>query len=358
MGASTRASIHTSIVFSKLHGWDYGAQLGFKTSTSSFNAPGKDSMSRTYIYAQNPNVGRVEFGTRKSAANSMKIHAGDVASGAGGVDGGWPSFLGVDTENLDSSNFVAAPDLVISEGIHHYGYQEKYRKLTFYTPVMHGLKIGISYGPDGANAGNRVRLPWVGSPNVATKTLAIKDRAYNILSGGVSLEHKNDKQEFKFSVVGEYAKYNLIYGSEKITDISFNPYKAIMVGGLYKYDKLSFAASYGNHFKSGFAKSDEVSDIYVCTLGTNYAFSKGSVSLGYLFSSKNTNTFELISAGIDYKLAPGLIPYAEIDYFNAHQKKAYTKVDPTKSPAKKSYFTATNSKNHGAIFIIGMKIQF
>jgi hypothetical protein len=72
-------------------------------------------------------------------------------------------------------------------------------------------------------------------------------------------------------------------------------------------------------------------------------------------STLNKNTLNLISLGLDYQVAPGLLPYAEVTYFTAKGKNTYTA--PTAVvPAATN--TAGAYKNKGTAFILGTKLMF
>jgi len=104
----------------------------------------------------------------------------------------------------------------------------------------------------------------------------------------------------------------------------------MIVGAQYSYKDFSVAASYGNQGKSGLSKnpipagSVGLKGGSFWTAGAAYVQGPIGASITYMNSQLNRNKFNLVSLGMDYKLAPGLLPYFEVSYFTMKQKTVYT----------------------------------
>lgn len=348
VGFDTAASMHASVKYREIDGWVHGAQLGIRMNTRNKEAAGSDYLDRTYLYIEHAEKIRMEFGTNTGAASAMKIAAGSVAAGTGGINGAWSKYASIDKYNsstlnselIDDANFIQSPKMVLKEGEHE-NIHERYRKITIYIPFAKEFKFGVSYGPDGANVG--------GKPYSTTRPSTEDIRSKNPISAGLSWKKSlKGNKEISASVVGEYAKYN-----PKADEVGkkFNDYKAVMVGAKYVCDKISFAGSYGNHFKSKFkTEIAGVKNGYVWSAGVGYNAGKTKTSLTYLFSDQNSNILHVVSTGLTYELRKDVTSYAEVTYFNADQKNNYnTKTDT---------LTEFRGRSNGVAIIMGAKLVF
>ena len=125
---------------------------------------------------------------------------------------------------------------------------------------------------------------------------------------------------------------------------------------------FSLAGSYGNWGSSNTAKAAHSNNTHYWDLGLGYEYgpfgasvtylssqfdcgSTASVNLGNTGSCTDTgkNKFHDISTGIDYKLAPGLTPYAEVTWYN--QNSAWNN-------------SAVSKDNKGYVGIVGTQLNF
>ena len=68
-------------------------------------------------------------------------------------------------------------------------------------------------------------------------------------------------------------------------------------------------------------------------------------SISYFKSSRYKNTVDAVSLGTEYLVTPGLLPYAEVAYFEVKGKPVY-------------FPEAPNKKTRGTVGIVGAKIKF
>jgi len=371
---------------------DYGANMTLTSYLISSNS-NKYRKDTTYIYMHDKDMGCLELGNKEGASEMMMPTASDVAAATGGIAGDWykyvrtttfqPNVPNVPTGNMNTlvtpDSFYAGSGSLLDNGTGVSSNLEKTRKVTYYTPELKntGIRFGISYIPDSQNASffndianNNTTNAASVFPNNNIADSGIAKGYQNGVVAGLSWKHSMNKDNhFKAAITGEYATL------AKSLKSNYSNLGTVGVGASYMYKDFSFAGSYVYVGKSGLRKDTTEAltapyptngavgqkvkkNNFIATLGAAYKVdSKTRVSLTSLFSSKSKNTFWDISLGAQYKLAPGLMPYAEITWFQMRQKYSNVanknKADDTALP-----FAQLSSKNRGAAFILGAKVQF
>jgi predicted porin len=134
--------------------------------------------------------------------------------------------------------------------------------------------------------------------------------------------------------------------------------KAMVVGAKASYKGVTTAVSYSDWMKTG-RPQDKLPNAKFgskhWTAGVGYDYDKFGISITYM-NSTNANTFvgeaplkanqdlsynkyEIVSFGADYKVAAGMITYAEVSKFKFHRDKS-----------------AVN--NRGTVILAGTKLNF
>lgn len=372
----------------------YGAQIGIQSTTRSQMSAGSDALDRTFIFMENDNMGRVEVGTNSGVSSSMRIGADSIARATGGIDGDWAKAVSLDTfvkdsagdyktANVTSDDFIDSPTLFLTgSGAQRSGTfsaqnfegDEKSRKISYYTPMYNGFQMGLSYTPDNRNTGQDYinQLNTRGEGNRENSNIA--PTAKNAVAAG--LTWKNDlaaDQSVKLSLVGESATVkadpmDTVSGTATGARKSYRNIAGAIFGAQYNYQNWAFAASYGTQGKSIYAKTiTDTNNVglkagYFYTAGVAYVQGPIGTSVTYFHSDKNKNKMDVVSLGMDYQLAPGLLPYAEVTYFTMKQKNRYSAGLPASVNGGGSAATITkldaDLKNKGTAFILGTKINF
>jgi hypothetical protein len=358
IGFNTNAQAYIKAANKTASGTKYGAQVAVATTTATQIQQGQTSFNRTFLYTES-DIGRFEAGSNDSVASTMRTGADSIARATGGIDGDWANYVALNTyvpttylpanTAVVSSNFITAPVTALTLAGYNGGAVELPRNITYYTPEYNGFQAGLSYTPDNSNYGNNivnVNSTASGySPAVANTT------AKNIFSGGLSWKGEfSHKQALKVSAVGETSS-TTVTPAQQTAGTSFYDNQSAIFGAEYTYDDFSVAASYGNQGKSGLQKNTtgvEVKGGSFWTVGAAYVQDQIGGSVTYMSSELNTNAFNLVSLGLDYQVAPGLLPYFEVSYFTMKQKLSIA----SNNNAASAY------KNNGTAFILGTKLSF
>lgn len=310
-------------------GLGYGGQVWLEADTGQIGTGGSDAdnqglnASKTFLYVDG-GWGRVEAGSTTGSAAALKVGAESIARATGGIDGDWTYFA----NNPGTTAYLATPDLRLDYGSLAVGYGdeslENTNKISYYSPRISGFQLGLSYQPDMESRGQSV-----------TRTDTTVGQAENIVQGGINYEGKFSNIGFAAAATGEWGN------SEEATSEDLRTWNA---GAKVSYMGASLAGSYGNWGDSLRLKTSNAHDTRYWTVGGAYETGPFAASVTYLNSQYSTssavdNDFSNVVIGADYKLAPGLTPYAELSIYNA---------DPT---------TVANN-NDGHVFLLGTQLNF
>ena len=305
-------------------GLGYGAVIDLEADINDDADNQGEQAARTFTYLES-GWGRAEMGGNKSAAATMRVDASSVAVATGGINGAWTYFA-----SAAGDNFISTSKLPTEHGLTTaFGDESTYNatKLTYYTPSWMGLQGGVSYTPgiDADTASGRGQAPAVRDSDFA-----------DIWDLGVSYNHTFDNT-WKLGVAGTYETGNSDnYGA--IGDVN-----AWNVGAVLGFGGFSLAGSYGDWADSGLAAATGDEGDY-WTAGLGYEAGPVGLSATYIDSTLEAtgadSEFNNLVFGADYKLAPGLTPYAEVSMFEADG----------------SGTAATD--NEGTVVILGTQIAF
>ena len=248
------------------------------------------------------------------------------------------------------------------------------RKISYYTPKMAGFQLGVSYVPDTVNDGGG---PIRDDAPDYHMTKIVNGYAFDIKDGialGLTKEHKfNDKASVKLALLGEFGKVavktptkkefaDAVTAKNDLIDpkgIKFKKLSTYNIGAELKYGKFAISGCYAD-FRKSLTASDPLIDpsdrkkSYLYNVGAKYSFEKLSVSAHYFYSNNKKNIVGATTFGVDYKLAPGIMPYAEVTAFTA--KGAYKVADGLIGSNKSTKYASDN--HHGGLFLVGIKLEF
>lgn len=346
---------------SRTDNFEYGAKI---VAQPTAQASSGVSSGGSHIFLIREDLGKIELGSGFDAASQMMITGLDVARGTGD---GWSDYAYFS----DETSPVPSPyGFFLGGGSFKNNNTESSRKISYFTPSLNGFRFGISYIPDTGNMGSTA----MGDVDYVTKkarTVYTDDYKYtekktakNAVAAGISLEHDiAEDVAVKVALTGEYGKAAKPGVRENVDKDSTKDPKDVLantavnyklssmrtynIGAVLTYGNFSYGASYGN--VKGFTSREvdgnkNKTSLYSTAIG--YTQGPVGVSLSYLLTDARKNKVDAVTIGTDYKLAPGLVPYAELTYFKGRMHKLPVFSDPTKYTTK------------GTIALIGMKLKF
>lgn len=294
------------------NGLGYGAVIELQADVSADADNGGLNADRTYLYLES-NFGRVELGSQVSPAKTMRVDASTFSHGTGGVDGDFYDFVNV------TGGALVSPDLPLDAGLRGGANStENSTKIIYYTPRFSGFQGGISYAPDSGNRGTAAGFT----------TDADATDAENVFDLGLNYTGQFDQVGLALSATGSFGEAEAA-GQEDLSAYAFGAnvsYLGFTVGGSYGTWDDSLQAVAGG-------------DVDFWNAGLGYETGPFGVSVEYFTSEANTTDFDNIIVGADYKLAPGLVPYIEVNFFD---------IDPA----------GTALDNEGTAVLAGTQLNF
>lgn len=323
-------------------GLGYGAVIDLEADVTDDKDNEGSNASRTFIYLEG-DWGRTELGSNRGAAASQRIDASSIASATGGINGAWTQFT---NGTAGTEAFITKSKAATEHGsLEVPGDESTYNatKITYYSPRFSGFQFGVSYTPDLNDRGQFANRVENSDNSVADN----RDPGFvnygDVLEAGLTFEHQLDGGvDIALSVTGETAEADNATSGIEREDIT-----AYAVGGLVSYQNWSLAASYADwddSFADLSGTTGSVDESEMFTIGAAYDGGSFSVSATYLNSTVDLvgggeNEFDNFVVGADYKLAPGITPYAEVSFYE---------------------FDADDNANDndGTLFILGTQIAF
>lgn len=322
-------------------GLGYGGGVDLSADTSA-QATQAANANRTFIYLDG-NWGRFEMGSDVGAQQTMKVDTTNIARASGGQD--WTRFVNSGAGTV----YWWAPVLDVQYGAVAAGavgnlYDENLNKVTYYTPKFSGFQLGLSYMADNTSTGQVVNRTETGvaAPAGAGAVIGAAPTFDSIWTGGISYEGKFDQVGIHLAATGEHGDAVPVAGgaAAQLEDL-----RTWNVGGKATYMGFALAASYGNIGDSGRVVATARDDTTYWTLGGSYETGPFGASLTWFNSERElgavagTNELTTWAFGVDYKLAPGLTPYAEVTWFEQDSPTAAL-------------------DNDGTVFIAGTTLSF
>lgn len=288
--------VHVTVNQVADNGLRYGAVIELEADVTEADKKEGLNGDKTYLYLES-NYGRLELGSNSDAGHALGVDASTFARATGGIHGDLESYVHMPHaagSHGHSHDFILSPSLPLA---HNHGESEDATKITYYTPRVSGFQLGASYIPDSGNVGTAAGFTSDNDEhqfeNVMNLALQHSGKVGDIgtlasISGEFGTAESNHDEDLRAGALG----LNLSY-------------QGFVVGGSYAY--------WGDSMTE---VSDTVDAGNSWSLGAGYEAGPFGVSVGYLNGEFKDNTSEIVSIGTDYKLAPGLVPYAELSFFN------------------------------------------
>jgi hypothetical protein len=373
-------------------GLKYGAflELNANTTKNSFNE--NLNVNQSFLYGEFI-YGKIEFGATEGASQKMKVGAETLVRGRkNGINGAYLNFVNLPSLSKNSSAGAVPPPLYILVPQHptaHGGFGlgfnnllykcdfdgngklelldpldpaapsgpeidcfKKYAtgadsdnyylnldemsnavKISYYTPELYGLQLGVSYTPDTGDRG-------VGSRNSSSNDIndisniieygaIYADTFYGI---GVSLGYTAQS--------GKTEALQLADGSTDEYEPFRNDLESTQFGGILSFYGLSIGASVGNwgeslQYKTLIEKNKGKYE----TFGMSYEFGPLILSGTHFSSIFQENKYTANSFNLDYKMSRNFLPYIEITKFKFNTTE--TEIEENKGTIIRTGFNLT-----------------
>jgi len=305
--------IHVKVNGQSDNGLKYGAVIELEADISNASDSEGVNADKTYIFVESKG-GRVELGGNTGAEDTLKVDAASIARATGGVDGDFYDFA-----NLSGATFIIRPDLPSS---HALGVSDDATKITYYTPSFNGAQFGVSYTPDNGDAGS-----------AAGFTGELNGNQENVFGLGLNYATKVSHVDLALSATGEF-------GDSELAGTEDTSAWALGFTATCTKTNISLAGSWADWGDSGLATGSTNDDQQIWTLGTAYETGPFGVSLTYLDSESQDREFTNLVVGADYALAPGLVPYVEVSFFETDDNNVAT------------------TDNDGSVVLVGAELSF
>ncbi|MCP5361127.1 MAG: porin [Hyphomicrobiales bacterium] len=308
--------VHVSVDGQADNGLKYGAVIELNADVSADGNGDGGNADKTYIYLES-DAGRLELGANTGAQNTMAVSAATIARATGGVDGDWYDFVntGGTTGTVPFILTQELPGAEAAEG----GTREDANKITYYTPRFSGVQLGVSYTPDEGDSGT-----------AAAFTGELNGDNENVFGLGLNYAGEMDGVGLHLSATGEFGN-NEVATTEDLA--------AYALGAVVSFEGFSLGGSWTDWSDSGLAVGTTNDTQQAWTLGAAYETGPFGVSVTYLDSEQTSNDFTNLVVGADYQLAPGLVPYVEVSFFDLDQG-------------------GTSVDNDGTVVLVGTELNF
>jgi hypothetical protein len=334
----------------------YGAGLVMNANPSPTSGGNTNPASKVFLFMEG-DIGRFEAGALDGASHSMSPSADRIAKATGGIDGDFSNWMTVGaysniTDIVLNNIFITSPALPYASQ-----FAKKANKVNFYSNKMNGFQMGVGFTRD------------TDAQGTTYSTLGFKGKGYkNVIEGGLSYEGKMGDNSLTLSAVGQLGQARPYYVDANNPSVELKTLGAWEIGGRVQMDKITLAASYGDWDKSGTMTSSTAKKIAkFWTAGAAYDHKDLGLSLTYMNSERKggfdsscysyilaknaagsnamaydnaSNKYQALSLGAEYKLMPGLTPYAEVTGFEYKSTLDDVKL------------------NKGAVFLGGIKLNF
>ncbi len=261
---------------------DNGLTYGVKIE---LNAGSTDSSASDEAFAFiDSDWGRVEMGDQDDASDRMAVHAYNVLVGRGGADGDPADYINFGNRGISAQGFDSTSDDT---------------KLTYFSPRLGGLQVGISLTPDsGVTSGTAGLLDTDNDGDFE-----------NVFGLGANWEGSFEEFEILLGVVGEFGDSETATGANTEGEI-----ESLGIGANVTFAGFGFGAFYADLAEKGLSQAQRTAGRDAGSyydLGVSYKTGPWGVSLGYFSSTVSSGAgiadsdVKIISLDAAYDVAPG-----------------------------------------------------
>ncbi|MCE2992071.1 MAG: hypothetical protein LW825_04020 [Candidatus Jidaibacter sp.] len=361
------------------HGLKYGGLIVLNTDTSISRKYQNSVGNQTMVFVEN-HLGRLEAGDYLGVATTMIKDGVKIGAGTGGT-APWSHWVDAFNRNVGIGTYFVSSGVVTDvDG----SYSLYTTKVTYYTPKIgnahNNIQAGISYIPDSDQHGTISQLKGI-SKNYSSNNyygVAPAGQVFgykNAFQGGLAYNGKSGDVTFGLGLAGEIGDAKKLFNVTSASEtVNRHKARAYEFSGNISYKGVTLASSFGSWGKSGMYKNivsaagvttpiaNAKSGSY-WTAGARYDYNALGASVGYIAGKNGGFTgsatafptiaspeysatravSKVLAFSMDYKLAPGFMPYAEVVLADLHDK---------------SQGSAATARNKGSVFLAGTALQF
>lgn len=304
----------TEVHFSGETTLDNGLTVGVHIEAEADGGQDTFDVDESYAYFSGA-WGRVNFGDEDGAAYLLQVAAPSADSNFDGIR----QFVNPVNYTLSSLNGTNFANRIAADGLDYdNAATDKSEKLTYLTPVMNGLQLGVSYTPD-VNAGS-----------VVTQTLAGSSRSLNGVHSDdvagafgsayeVAARYEGQFDEVGFTLGGGYT--NISLETDNAVEDDFQEWN---IGVDLDWSAFGVGAVYTEN-NSGLDTTDS-NETWV--LGADYTTGPFKFGISYLNNNTDVNgaasevDTDRWTGGVVYTYGPGMTFRGSISYLNHEVENA------------------------------------
>ena len=312
----TNSEVHINVSGKTDAGMKWKARVEFETDTNVASQAKESAIDELWIRFSG-SWGQIHLGNEDGAEDLMHF-SGEQAvkkAGAGGVDGHWDDFVGWREVN---SRFAHEPTLTEDSS--------DATKITYFTPRIGGLQVGVSFTPDTGANGQSFSTDQDGDFE-------------NTLGFGVQFKKKFGGVKVAAAVVGHFGEIEDEPGEDK-EDLA-----AWMVGAEIGYGGWKLGGAYQDNGDGGEDVSSSDQDSTAWDVGLGYSSGPVILGLSYLHAEvekgdDGEDEGDTVNFGATYMLGGGARVFAEVFWFDTESAES------------------SGTTNDGYGFILGAGVKF
>ena len=312
----TNSEVHINVSGKTDAGMKWKARVEIEADTNVAEQEKESAIDELWIRFSG-SWGQIRLGNEDGAEDLMHISGEGAAkkAGAGGVDGHWDDYVGWREVN---SRFAHEPTLTEDSS--------DATKITYFTPRIGGLQVGVSFTPDTGANGQSFSTDQDGDFE-------------NTLGFGVQFKKKFGGVKVAAAVVGHFGEIEDEPGEDK-EDLA-----AWMVGAEIGYGGWKLGGAYQDNGDGGEDVSSSDQDSTAWDVGLGYSSGPVILGLSYLHAEvekgdDGEDEGDTVNFGATYMLGGGARVFAEVFWFDTESAES------------------SGTTNDGYGFILGAGVKF
>ena len=348
---STKGDVGFSIFADGLNNDSYGADIVFDLRREKKSSP--DFIRAAYAYYNTEDYGTIKVGEMEGALEQTILDGRDIMGATGGFGGELFTF--------------ATPSTGTLSYYQHAGYDKYATKLLYQTPTMNGFQFVASFTPHSQLLGSRSRgasednnTGFAGAFN--SKNVMVRRVIEGVASYGFNTNGTDVNLYLGGSVANASTRNVAGASAENVRSA-----KSFLAGLLVDFGDIQFGAGYMNNGKSLVRK--DLSETYgdAVNAAISYALGRHYVAAGHMASWRKVEggkaKANISSVTYEYKAAPGLTLFSEVNYFNTRNTSQYynaagNATQTSRGNNKRLFPGGIRENNKGAVVLVGTAIRF